>query len=201
MIDYVRGTLKRIESDFIVIDVGGVGYQVYCANPYRFTAEQEKDVQIQTHHYVREDTQRLYGFASFAERTLFEKLLGVSGIGPKGALAILASGQPEDVIQAIEEEDEALLVRFPGVGKKTARQIILDLKGKLELAPNVEGESSGTASSEVKKSNHSLEDALEALRALGYVEKELKKVKPTLELETMDTDAYVKRALQLLLKR
>ena len=81
--------------------------------------------------HVREDAQQLFGFTSLEQRELFRKLIQVSGIGPKGALAILASGNPTQVIQAIEMEDEAFLVKFPGVGKKTARQMILDLKGKL----------------------------------------------------------------------
>ncbi|ARK29205.1 Holliday junction branch migration protein RuvA [Halalkalibacter krulwichiae] len=200
MIEYVKGTLIDISTQYVVIDHQGLGYQIYCPNPYVYQSDLEKDCLIYTYHYVREDLIRLYGFKTKDERALFEKLLNVSGIGPKGALAILASGQPEHVVQAIEEEDEAFLIKFPGVGKKTARQIILDLKGKLdEFAPNLLKQEALTFKPSTKENNELLE-ALEALRALGYVEKELKKVKPKLEEEEMTIDAYIKKALQLMLK-
>ncbi len=118
MIDYIRGTLVEVELSYIVVDHQGLGYQVYCPNPFRFQQFEGETIQVFTYQYVREDVLRLYGFAKKEERVLFEKLLNVSGIGPKGALAILASGEPENVISAIEQEDEAFLVRFPGVGKK-----------------------------------------------------------------------------------
>ncbi|WP_035343032.1 Holliday junction branch migration protein RuvA [Alkalihalobacillus hemicellulosilyticus] len=199
MIDYIRGPLVEIELSYIVIDHQGLGYQIYCPNPFQFQANEGETIQIYTYQYVREDVLRLYGFATKEERVLFEKLLNVSGIGPKGALAILASGEPENVIAAIEQEDEAFLVRFPGVGKKTARQMILDLKGKLEeLTPNLT--SNREVIERVSTSYSELEEALEALRALGYVEKELKKVRPHLENEELTTDGYIKRALQYMLK-
>ncbi|MFA9458850.1 Holliday junction branch migration protein RuvA [Halalkalibacter sp. AB-rgal2] len=199
MIDYIRGPLVEIELSYIVIDHQGLGYQIYCPNPFRFQANVGEAIQIYTYHYVREDVLRLYGFAAKEERILFEKLLNVSGIGPKGALAILASGEPENVIAAIEQEDEAFLVRFPGVGKKTARQMILDLKGKLEeLTTNLT--SNQEVIERVSTAPSELEEALEALRALGYVEKELKKVRPYLENEELTTDGYIKRALQYMLK-
>lgn len=198
MIDYIKGNLVAVEPAYLVVEANGIGFQIYCANPYRFISDLNREVVIPTHHYVREDSQRLFGFTTRTERLLFEKLLNVSGIGPKGALAILASGEPEDIIHAIEQEDEALLVRFPGVGKKTARQIILDLKGKLDdMAPMLEP----AAGADKQQKNPQLEDALEALRALGYVEKELKKVEKQLKAETLETDEYIRRALALMLKR
>lgn len=198
MIDYIKGNLVAVEPAYLVVEANGIGFQIHCANPYRFISDLNREVVIPTHHYVREDSQRLFGFTTRTERLLFEKLLNVSGIGPKGALAILASGEPEDIIHAIEQEDEALLVRFPGVGKKTARQIILDLKGKLDdIAPMLEP----AAVADKQQKNPQLEDALEALRALGYVEKELLKVEKQLKVETLETDEYIRRALALMLKR
>nr|WP_211182963.1 MULTISPECIES: Holliday junction branch migration protein RuvA [Shouchella] len=198
VIDYIKGNLVAVEPAYLVVEANGIGFQIYCANPYRFINDLNREVVVPTHHYVREDSQRLFGFTTRTERLLFEKLLNVSGIGPKGALAILASGEPEDIIHAIEQEDEALLVRFPGVGKKTARQIILDLKGKLDdMAPMLEP----AAGADKQQKNPQLEDALEALRALGYVEKELKKVEKQLKAETLETDEYIRRALALMLKR
>ena len=197
MIEYISGKLVDIETQYIVVDHHGLAYQLFCPNPYTYQTNVGQNVRIFTYHYVREDLIRLFGFKSKEERALFEKLLNVSGIGPKGALAILATGQPEHVVHAIEEEDEAYLVKFPGVGKKTARQIILDLKGKLDdFTPNLFKQETALP----LRSNESLEEALEALRALGYVEKELKKVRPQLEDEEMSIDGYIKKALKLMLK-
>ena len=178
MIEYVQGELVHIDTQYVVIDQNGLGFRIYCPNPFVFQASLGETTRIFTYQHVREDMIRLYGFQTREERLLFEKLLTVSGIGPKGALAILATGVPEQVACAIEAEDETYLMKFPGVGKKTARQIILDLKGKLDdfvhpLQEKIEVEKLDDLSHK-----HALEDALEALRALGYVERELQKVKP-----------------------
>lgn len=204
MYDYIIGQLKRITPEFIVLEQQGIGWQIFTPNPFAFRIKEEMQ-QVFIHMHVREDAQMLYGFRSLDERELFRKLIQVSGIGPKGALAILASGNPGQVISAIEMEDEAFLVKFPGVGKKTARQMILDLKGKLgSLLENVELPS---AENElplfgVNPNQQEMEEAMLALIALGYSEKELTKIRPSLEdndqLDT--TEAYMKQALQLLLK-
>ena len=201
MIESIKGTVSFIDTQYIVVDVLDVGYQVFCANPFIYQLGSSK-VTIYTYQYVREDAIKLFGFRSREERILFEKLLNVSGIGPKGALAILAVGNYEQVVLAIEEENEAFLVKFPGVGKKTARQMILDLKGKLGdfmpslIAPSYElpNDVSGA------KYSKELEEAIEALKALGYVEKEIKKIEKTLAAQQLSTDQYIKKALQLLLK-
>jgi holliday junction DNA helicase RuvA len=130
------------------------------------------------------------------------KLLDVTGIGPKGALAILAAGEPEQVVHAIENEDEAFLVKFPGVGKKTARQMILDLKGKLpnilpDYFPNLFQQDQAAA---MPRSHQELDEAILALTALGYSEREIKKIKPILEKESLTTEQYIKKGLQLLLQ-
>ncbi|MCH7322221.1 Holliday junction branch migration protein RuvA [Solibacillus sp. MA9] len=204
MYDYLKGQVTRITPEYIVLEQQGVGWLLYTPNPYAFrtsASEQQIFVSMQ----VREDAQNLYGFHSLEQRELFKKLIQVSGIGPKGALAILASGNPTSVIQAIEMEDEAFLVRFPGVGKKTARQMILDLKGKLDMLldsdvlPSAEDELPLFG---VNPNKHELEEATLALVALGYSEKELEKIKPLLEEDDRltTTDAYIKQALKLLLK-
>ncbi|WP_096201436.1 Holliday junction branch migration protein RuvA [Bacillus sp. FJAT-45350] len=202
MIDFIRGKLVSVETQYIVIETHGIGYQLHCPNPFVFQKYLDEEVQVYSYHYVREDVIRLYGFKTKKERSMFEKLLNVSGIGPKGALAILASGQPEQLVTAIEEENEKFLVKFPGVGKKTARQIILDLKGKLdEFVPTLFDEL--TEEAPIKQTgsaySHELDEAIEALKALGYVDRELKKVIPKLAEEQLPTDQYIKKALQLLL--
>ena len=204
MYDYLKGQVTRITPEYIALEVQGIGYQLYTPNPFAFRINNQCQ-QIYVHMNVREDAQTLFGFTSLEQRELFRKLILVSGIGPKGALAILASGSPTHVIQAIEMEDEAFLVKFPGVGKKTARQMILDLKGKLgSLMDTVELPSSEEELPlfGVNPNKHELEEAMLALTALGYSEKELLKVKPQLEEDASltTTDAYMKQALKWLLK-
>ncbi|MBU8905492.1 Holliday junction branch migration protein RuvA [Desertibacillus haloalkaliphilus] len=206
MIEFVYGKVDFIDTQYIVLETSNIGYQIYCANPFEYQANQEEMVKVYTYQHVREDILRLYGFKTRQERALFEKLLNVSGIGPKGALAVLATGQPDHVIKAIEEEDEAFLVKFPGVGKKTARQMILDLKGKLDdFAPHLfESRSideSETLTPKEQLNSGALDEAVEALKALGYVDREINRVLPTLREEDTTTDQYIKMALQLIMNR
>lgn len=199
--EFIKGSVEYISPEYIVIENNGIGYQIYTPNPFLFSKNREI-ITVYTYQHVREDSIALYGFKLREERALFIKLINVSGIGPKGALAILASGQPEHVIEAIESENEKYLLKFPGVGKKTARQMILDLKGKLtDIMPNLTPDLfSNFDSEETSVSTHSLQEALEALKALGYSEKEINKITPQLLKETCTTDQYIKKALQLLLK-
>ncbi|WP_078552656.1 Holliday junction branch migration protein RuvA [Bacillus alkalicellulosilyticus] len=196
MIESIQGKLECIDPYYIVVETGGIGYQVFCPNPFAFEKYRNTTIKVYTHQYVREDILRLFGFSSREERKMFEKLLNVSGIGPKGALAILATGEPSQLVEAIEGEKEEFLTKFPGVGKKTARQMILDLKGKLEdFVPN----QLSLQPDYTKADAHELSEALEALRALGYVEREIKKVEKELKKEELSTDQYIKKALQLML--
>jgi holliday junction DNA helicase RuvA len=201
LIEFIIGKVDYVHPQYIVIESNGIGYQVYCGNPFIFQ-QSDQNVKIYTYQHVREDILALYGFKTRSERALFVKLLNVSGIGPKGALAILATGQPGQVVSAIEREDEKYLTKFPGVGKKTARQIILDLKGKLqefvsfEQALPLEFEAPSTSANPKE-----LDEAIEALKALGYAEREIKKVEPKLRNEEMTTDQFIKKALQLLLNQ
>ncbi|MFD2446194.1 Holliday junction branch migration protein RuvA [Bacillus sp. CGMCC 1.16607] len=204
MFDYIKGNIQFVSPEYVVIDNNGIGYQIYTPNPFIYSEKIGKEsIIIFTYHYVREDVIALYGFSSREEKTLFTKLLNVTGIGPKGALAILASGQPQQVVQAIENEDENFLVKFPGVGKKTARQMILDLKGKLQqlvpdLFPNLFSEDDDLIQG--NDGSDTLEEAILALQALGYAEKELKKIIPELKKQKLTTDQYIKLALQKLFK-
>lgn len=202
MYEFIKGTVEFICPEYIVVENNGLGYQISTPNPFIYSGKMKQHVTVYTYHYVREDIIALYGFETREEKGLFTKLLSVSGIGPKGALAILASGEVQQVVQAIEQEDESFLVKFPGVGKKTARQMILDLKGKLQnIVPdffpslfNVE-EVAATASG-----SGAFEEAVLALKALGYSDKEIKKISPDLRKENLSTDQYIKNALKRLLK-
>jgi holliday junction DNA helicase RuvA len=202
--DYIKGTIDYIGPEYIVVENGGIGYQVMTPNPFIFSSKLHDQVQIFIYHHVREDIFALYGFEAREEKALFTKLLNVTGIGPKGALAILASGQVDQVVQAIENEDETFLVKFPGVGKKTARQMILDLKGKLEnIVPDYFPSLFNDKLAEGARAAGYLEDleeAVLALKALGYSEKEVQKVAKVLGKEELTTEQYIKKALQLMLK-
>ncbi|MGE7978703.1 Holliday junction branch migration protein RuvA [Psychrobacillus sp. NPDC093200] len=202
MYDYIKGQVTRVTPEYVVLEQQGIGYQLFTPNPYAFR-KSEEIIQVFTYLHIREDAQQLMGFPTLAQRELFRKLILVSGIGPKGALAILASGEPTHVIQAIEREDESFLVKFPGVGKKTARQMILDLKGKLNDLIDIElmefdDEEPGLFVE--NESDHELEEAILALTALGYSERELSKIRPLLKSnnELHTTDEFMKKGLQLL---
>lgn len=192
--------VEYIGPEYIVVENGGIGYQVVTPNPFIFSAQLKRDIQIFLYHYVREDIMTLYGFQSRQEKALFTKLLSVTGIGPKGALAILASGKVDQVVQAVEQEDESFLVKFPGVGKKTARQMILDLKGKLEnIIPDAFPNLFNHDMIQNASMPSELDEAILALKALGYSEKEVQKVAKTLEAEKLTTEQYIKKALQMML--
>ena len=199
MYDYIKGKITRVTPEYITLEQGGIGWQIMTPNPYAF--HQTEDIQqVFTYLHVREDVQWLLGFKSLEQRELFKKLITVSGIGPKGALAILASGIPSQVVGAIEREDEAFLVQFPGVGKKTARQIILDLKGKFgDLFSEIEMPDTDVTLLSMAE-NGALDEAILALQALGYSQRELTKVKQDMQKEELDTEGYMKLALRLLLK-
>lgn len=201
MYDYIKGQVTRVTPEYITVDQNGLGWAIMTPNPYAFHMTDEIQT-VYTYLHVRQDIQLLLGFKTLEQRELFKKLITVSGIGPKGALAILASGIPSQVIGAIEREDDTFLVQFPGVGKKTARQMILDLKGKLhDLFTEIDVDEEEGHTLLTMAENDALDEAMLALEALGYSQRELNKVKKALADEDMDTEGYMKRALQLLLKQ
>jgi holliday junction DNA helicase RuvA len=134
----LRGTPAARTLDGIVLDVNGVGYLLRLTARALRKTESEREVTIDTYLHVREDALQLYGFAEPAERELFEQLLSVSGVGPKVALAIVSGSTPVDLRRAIAREDTARFMAIPGIGKKTAQRVVLELKEKLGLEP-VEG--------------------------------------------------------------
>ncbi|RCW66427.1 Holliday junction branch migration protein RuvA [Saliterribacillus persicus] len=199
MIAYVKGIIEEITDTAVHIEANGIGYEVISANPFIFQSYIGKEQKIYTFHYVREDTQVLYGFKKPEEKTLFSQILNVSGIGPKGALAILASTSVKDFVIAIEQEDEKFLTGFPGVGKKTARQMILDLKGKLPF--QYQSTNDNLFTEQDTNENIALQEAKEALKTLGYSDKEIKQVLPIIQQEPdLEADVYIRKALAQLMK-
>jgi len=202
MIDFLRGQVVYVETEYIVLDVQGVGYRVFCPNPYVFPAKGQDTITVYTHHHVREDAQLLFGFPTREEQRLFRKLIEVSGIGPRVGLGILSGGNPDGVIAAIHNENIAFLTKLPGIGKKTAQRMILDLKDKLE------GLGGATLFNPVSADVSELDDvspgwpeAREALKALGYTDAELDRVWAKLKDQLKpdeEVDSLMKKALKLL---
>ncbi|WP_017472697.1 Holliday junction branch migration protein RuvA [Amphibacillus jilinensis] len=201
MIAYIHGTLVEMTELAAIVDVNGVGYEIFCANPFHFQEYMSQKIKIHTYHHVREDAQILYGFRNTDEKQLFSQILNVSGIGPKGALSIVGNASVEQFVLAIEEEDEKFLTQFPGVGKKTARQMILDLKGKLPFVIQQTEDTQQENEAVVKFDSESVNEAVEALKALGYKEREIKAVMPQLkQAKLSNTDALIRKALALMMQ-
>ena len=195
MYEYLNGELAHILPTAIVVDVHGVGYQVVFANPYRLQDSLKKQIKVLVQQVVREDSITLYGFISSEERELFQHLISVSGIGPKSAMSILANDDTEGFVNAVESGNVTYLTKFPGVGKKTAQQIILDLKGKFEAVPEE------TTKAVVSTNQTTLEEAKEALLGLGYSAKEITKIWKSLEAAAPSTtQEALKVAFKLLMK-
>jgi Holliday junction DNA helicase RuvA len=205
MIDFLRGRVALRELDYVVIDVHGVGYRVFCPNPLGFTSKDEEEQTLFIHYHVREDAHLLFGFPTREEQSLFRLLLEVTGIGPKVALGILAGGRPEAVVAAISQENIGFLTKLPGIGNKTAQRIILDLKDKLgnvsvrKLAGATD--LSTTGRNGLTEGGTAWSEAKEALLTLGYTEAEADRawllVKPKAK-ETDPVDVWMKLALQAL---
>lgn len=198
MYAYVKGTLTQLFPTHVVVETSGIGYEIQTPNSYRFQKYLNQDVQIFTSLIVREDAQLLYGFISEEEKDMFHSLIKVTGIGPKSALAILAASSPNEVKKAIENENDAYLTQFPGIGKKTARQIVLDLKGKVTIT---EEDSESLLQVDVNNNEQSqvVKEAMLALEALGYSKRELSKVEKVLNKQSVSSvDEAVKLGLQTL---
>jgi holliday junction DNA helicase RuvA len=166
VIAYLRGHILDKQPNRIVIDVNGVGYDVAVPlSTFYGLGEVGHDIALRVHTHVREDALALYGFATRLEQDLFERLIGVSGIGPKVGLAVLSGIEPLDLIRAIERGDLARLTAIPGVGKKTSERIVLELKDRL---PRVELAAAGEAIGAVDEPPPMRDDLLSALINLGY---------------------------------
>ena len=181
LIAYVKGTVALIQSDYIVIDVQGIGYQIQVGHPYEFAVD--KEVMLYTYHHIREDISALYGFTTMEEKQLYIRLLSVKGVGPKVGMTILASTTFNMLVNAIESEDVAYLKKIPGIGPKAAGQIILDLKGKL-------------ADAEMASQTPQFNEAIEALQALGYTKKEIEFAMKDINDATMSVEDVVRAALK-----
>lgn len=187
MYDYIKGIVTEIKSNGIVLENHDIGYFIFTANPYAF--QEGENYKIYLYQVVREDELSLFGFKKEEEKQLFLKLIDVKGLGPKIALPILATGSILGIKDAIERENIMYLKKFPKIGEKLAKQIVLDLKGKLG---NVEIEG-GTSVVDLH------EELREVLLGLGYKDKEIKTILPKVNHD-LAIEEQVKEALKLLLK-
>ena len=182
MIEFIIGKVEELDSNYMSLNNNNIGYLIYTGNPYSF--EIGKEYKIYTYQNVKEDEITLYGFKTKEERNLFLKLISVKGLGCKMALPMLATGSIDGIKDAIERENILYLKKFPKIGDKVARQIILDLKGKLNM--------------EVVSSNEDKDELVETLKSLGYKQSDINKILPKVTSNTIEEQ--VREALKLFLK-
>ena len=184
MYEYIKGNIVKQESNYIVIDNNGIGFLIYVPNPYSF--EIDKEYIVYVYQLVREDENSLYGFKTIEEKELFLKLIDVKGLGCKMALPMLATGSISGIMDAIERENVLYLKKFPKIGDKVAKQIILDLKGKLNTT--------------ITNSNSKdCDELIEVLKGLGYKQSDINKILPSINSD-LNIEEQVKEALKLMLK-
>ncbi|HSP48307.1 MAG TPA: Holliday junction branch migration protein RuvA [Clostridiaceae bacterium] len=197
MYDYIRGVYMGINKDYVVVEAQGIGFKVFTSgNTMAMMPEKAKEVILYTTQIVREDFLGLYGFSTREELELFHVIITINGVGPKAALSLLSVSMPDRLKMAILNGNESLLLKAPGIGKKIAQRIILELKDKLHVdnTDNLDDDRK-----EELEAENNMNEALAALISLGYTEKEakgaLKKLEGTLPLE--DT---IKESLKLLMR-
>lgn len=199
MYSYIRGTLADVEENLVVIEAGGVGYNIYTTGQtLDYLPSIGEELKLYTYLQVREDAMQLYGFLTKDDLRVFKLLLGVSGIGPKGALAILSVMSTDDLRFAVLGEDAKMIAKAPGIGSKTAQRLILELKDKLSLEEAFEQKL--TNQNEKKLPNQASgikNDAIQALVALGYSSTEALKTVNAVEItEDSDVEDILKAALK-----
>ncbi len=186
MYSYIKGIVTEITTNYIVIDNNGIGYLVYTPNPFSFKENEETKIHI--YQNVKEDEISLYGFKTLEEKEMFLKLMTVKGVGPKMTLPMLATGSVSGIVDAIERENILYLKKFPKIGDKVAKQIILDLKGKLNMS-----------FSDIETKNDTSDELIEVLLGLGYKMPDIKRVIPNVNKDE-EIGNQVKEALRLMMK-
>lgn len=199
MYSYIRGELAEINSDHIVVDVNGIGYQIFIPGQSMNYLPYIGDViKVHTYLYIREDAMVLYGFLSKEDLEVFKQLITVSGIGPKGGLAILSTLSADDLRFAILSGDSKVISKAPGIGAKTAQRVILDLKDKISFEEAFESKLEKATDAPIQSLNNTNKnDAVLALNALGYSSTESLKAVSKVEMTAdMDVEDILKAALK-----
>ncbi len=184
MLNYIYGEVMELGSNYIVLSCNNIGFTIFVPNPFSY--ELNNLYKVYLYNYVKEDEYSLYGFKNIEEKEMFLKLINVKGLGPKMAMPMLATGSIEGLSDAIERENILYLTKFPKIGEKLAKQIILDLKGKLNI-------------SSTNMISNNTEELIEVLTNLGYKSSEIKKVIPQID-DTKTLEEQIKEALKIMLK-
>lgn len=181
MYSYIKGIVVGYDGNYIILDNNNIGYSIFVSNPYSFKLNEECKVYLYNH--IKEDENSLYGFKSLEEKNLFLKLINVKGIGPKMAMPLFAGGNIKGIYDAINSDNVTYLTRFPKIGDKVAKQIILDLKGKL------------TTQTDLFK--YDSRELIEVLESLGYKSNDIKKIINKVDND-LSLENQIKEALKLL---
>lgn len=210
MLAYIKGTLEMKMTGYVVIDVGGLGYKVFMSEAgIEKVGNIGESIKVHTYYRVREDDISIYGFNTLEELKMFELLIGVSGVGAKTALTMLAVCTPSEFALAVISEDVKALTGIPGIGAKSAQRIILELKDKITKEQQIQSinekvnSQSKTEEKEDKlqvaiENNAKVAEAMAALQVLGYNKKEIEKVFTKLDKKELSTEELIKKGLNLL---
>ena len=196
MISYIKGKLEAKNLDSVTIDVGGIGYKIFMSvNSMDRLGETGTEVKVYTYMKVREDDISLYGFCSNEELKMFEQLLGVSGVGAKSALSILANISPSSFALAIITGDINTLKGLPGIGAKSAQRMVLELKDKLKTQEAIQTEA---VPMQISVKNDKAKDAIDALQVLGYSRRDIEAVISKINTEELSVEDIIKQGLKYL---
>ena len=197
MISYIKGKLEIKSKDYIVVDVGGIGYKIFMSETAINELEKETEVKVFTYMRVREDDISLYGFLNNEELVTFELLISVGGVGAKSAITILSNITPSKFALAVITNDVNTLKKLPGIGAKTAGRIILELKDKMKTEQSIE-ENKNEEIKEAIVLDNKANDAVEALCVLGYTRKDVEKVLSNIDTNKLTVEEIIKQGLKYL---
>lgn len=202
MIGRIYGKIIDKQPPQLLVDVQGVGYEIDAPmSTFYELPNLGEVVTLHTHLVVREDAQLLYGFASLAERSLFRTLIKISGVGPKLALTILSGMNASEFVHCVQDGDAVALVRLPGVGKKTAERLIVELRDKLKAHPLESGAANVSSGAAKIAADSPLEDAISALIALGYKAIEASRMVRGVDAHDLKTEEIIRLSLQAAVKK
>lgn len=197
MISYIKGRLEIKSKDYIVVDVGGIGYKIFMSETAINELEKGTEVKVFTYMRVREDDISLYGFLNNEELVTFELLISVGGVGAKSAITILSNITPSKFALAVITNDVNTLKKLPGIGAKTAARIILELKDKMKTEQSIE-ENKNEEIKEAIVLDNKANDAVEALCVLGYTRKDVEKVLSNIDTNKLKVEEIIKQGLKYL---
>ena len=197
MISYIKGRLEIKSKDYIVVDVGGIGYKIFMSETAINELEKETEVKVFTYMRVREDDISLYGFLNNEELVTFELLISVGGVGAKSAITILSNITPSKFALAVITNDVNTLKKLPGIGAKTAARIILELKDKMKTEQSIEGSKNEKIKEAIVLDNKA-NDAVEALCVLGYTRKDVENVIAKIDTSKLTVEEIIRQGLKYL---